>query len=236
MGEMRSALARIGKAIVLGLVATAAALAADLGVRTNGASRAAASGGRGDMDSYSSDMIPVSFFAGSSGPWRVDRIVSVRGEPLPPAARLERVEGRPSAQPAGCSWALRGVTSHARYAIAKEKAVLEAIQLGLGRPEATRAALIPIRKSSAWWALSQDERRAIFEESSHHIRVGLEYLPAVARRLYHSRELGEPFDFLTWFEFSEATATAFEVLTARLWDTEEWRFVEREVEIRVSLE
>ena len=31
--------------------------------------------------------------------------------------------------------------------------------------------------------------------------VGLDYLPGVARKLYHSRDLGEEFDFLTWFEF-----------------------------------
>jgi chlorite dismutase len=181
-------------------------------------------------------MVPVSFLAGSSGLWRVDRIVSVRGESLPPATRLERAEGGASSPAPVSAWALRGVTSHARYVTVTEKAALEAVQPALGRPEATRAALIPIRKSSAWWALSPDERRAIFEESSHHIRVGLEYLPAVARRLYHSRELGEPFDFLTWFEFSEAQATAFETLVGRLRQTDEWRFVEREVDIRLSRE
>ena len=188
------------------------------------------------MHSYSSEMVPVSFLAGSSGLWRVDRIVSVRGQSLPPATRLERVEGRASSPGSVVSWTLRGVTSHARYVTAIEKAALEAVQPVLGRPEATRAALIPIRKSSAWWALSQDERRAIFEEKSHHIRVGLEYIPAVARRLFHSRELGEPFDFLTWFEFSEAQATAFETLVGRLRETAEWRFVEREVDIRLALE
>jgi chlorite dismutase len=134
------------------------------------------------------------------------------------------------------SWALRGVTSHARYVTAREKAALEAAQPSLGRPEASRAALIPIRKTPAWWALAQDERRAILEENSHHIAVGLEYLPAVARRLYHGRELGEPFDFLTWFEFSPEHNTAFDNLLTRLRGTEEWRFVDREVEIRLVRE
>src|SRR2546428_7160638 len=32
------------------------------------------------------------------------------------------------------------------------------------------------------------------------------YLPAIARRLYHCRDLGEPFDFLTWFEYAPADA------------------------------
>lgn len=188
------------------------------------------------MDTYPADMVPVSFLAGPHGLWRIDRIVPVRGEPLAPAARLDRVEAPPSPPPAGSVWTLRGVTSHARYVTASEKAALEAVQPTLGRLEAVRAMLIPIRKSAAWWALPQDERRTLFEESSHHIRLGLEYLPAVARRLYHCRELGEPFDFLTWFEFSEANASAFDVLSGRLRETEEWRFVEREVEIRLSRE
>jgi chlorite dismutase len=98
----------------------------------------------------------------------------------------------------------------------------------------SRAALIPIRKTEAWWALAQDERRAIFEEQSRHIRVGLEYLPAVARRLHHSRELGEPFDFLTWFEYAPEHSESFEELVRRLRDAQEWRYVDREVNIRLT--
>jgi hypothetical protein len=62
----------------------------------------------------------------------------------------------------------------------------------------------------------------------------MEYLPAVARRLHHSRELGEPFDFLTWFEYAPENAEAFEELVCRLRSTAEWRYVEREVDIRAS--
>jgi len=104
----------------------------------------------------------------------------------------------------------------------------------LGRPEATEAALIPIRKVDAWWALSQDERRAIFEERSKHISTSLAYLPAVARCLHHGRDLGEPFDFLTWFEYAPGDAAAFEELVDRLRATEEWSYVEREVDIRLT--
>ncbi len=103
----------------------------------------------------------------------------------------------------------------------------------MGRPGATRAALIPVRKSEAWWDLPQDERRAIIERRSRHIALGLEYLPAIARRLHHSRDLGEPFDFVTWFEFAPAAADAFEELVGRLRATEEWGYVEREVDIRL---
>jgi hypothetical protein len=58
-------------------------------------------------------------------------------------------------------------------------------------------------------------------------------LPAVARRLYHARELGEPFDFLTWFEYAPSDASRFEELVAALRDSEEWRYVDREVDIRL---
>ena len=81
--------------------------------------------------------------------------------------------------------------------------------------------------------MPQDERRRIFEESSHHIATGLEYLPAIARRLHHGRDLGETFNFLTWFEFAPEHADAFEDLVDRLRLTEEWSYVEREIDIRL---
>jgi chlorite dismutase len=158
----------------------------------------------------------------------------VRGEALAAVDYLAVLEGRRASAPDGSAWALRGVTSHERYVTRAEHATLAARQPPLGRPETTRAALIPLRKTEAWWALSQDERRAVFEEHSHHIAVGLEYLPSVARRLHHCRDLGEPFDFLTWFEYAPSSAAAFEQLVARLRATEEWAFVEREIDLRLS--
>ena len=95
-----------------------------------------------------------------------------------------------------------------RYTERAEKEQLEAVQAALGRPEATCAALIPIKKSAAWWELTQEERRKIFEDKSHHIAGSLKYLPAIARQLYHCRDLGEPFDFLTWFEYAPEHADA----------------------------
>jgi chlorite dismutase len=99
---------------------------------------------------------------------------------------------------------------------------------------ATCAALIPISKSEAWWELTQDERRAIFEAHSRHIATGLEYLPAVARGLHHGRDLGGEFDFLTWFEFTPAHAELFQELVGQLRETEEWEYVDREVDIRLA--
>jgi len=50
----------------------------------------------------------------------------------------------------------------------------------------------------------------------------------------HSRDIGEPFDFLTWFEYAPHHSEAFEDLVRTLRNTEEWRFVDREVDIRLE--
>jgi hypothetical protein len=175
----------------------------------------------------------VTFVAAESGEWRIERILAIRGETLPPADALTRSEGPDFVAPPEAAWVLRGVRSNERYVESDEKRRLGAIQEGLGRETSLLATLIPICKSAAWWELAQDERRAIFEERSAHIALGLRYLPAIARRLYHGRDLGEPFDFLTWFEYAEADAAAFDELVGRLRETEEWRYVLREVEVRV---
>ncbi len=176
---------------------------------------------------------PFSFIGGSSGEWEVQSIASVTGEPLPLVQRLAVVNEHVQRLPDDARWCLRGVTSFERYVTSAERQAREARQPALGRVEATSAALIPVKKSPAWWRLTQDERRAIFEERSAHIQTGIQYLPAIARRLHHGYELGEPFDFLTWFEYSPANAEAFEELVQILRATEEWRYVEREVDIRL---
>jgi hypothetical protein len=175
------------------------------------------------------------FVAGNSGQWKMTNSVPIIGEGLPVTRRLDVVNRAVSELPAGAHWLLRGVTSNDRYVTRAEKDQLTANQPALGRAEANCAVLIPIRKNPKWWALTPDERRRIFEEHSHHTATGLKYLPAVARRLHHCRDLGtnEPFDFLTWFEFASADSSAFDRLLAELRATPEWTFVEREVEIRL---
>jgi hypothetical protein len=181
---------------------------------------------------YSANMYPITFLGGDSGAWTVERMHAVKGDELPRVTHLDTVAGT-DAGPRGAVWSLRGVAGHARYVEKREKVDLDGASPPLARPEATMGALIPIRKSAAWWALAQDERRAIFEGKSGHIRDTMKYLPRVARRLYHARDLGESFDFLTWFEFAPEHAGAFDELLAMLREREEWRYVEREVEIRV---
>jgi chlorite dismutase len=179
------------------------------------------------------------FRGGRSGAWRVTRFAAVRGASLAPTPALSVVHSLSIAlpiMPSPTSWRLAGVASHLRYTERPEKEQLVAVQAEIGRPEATYAALIPIKKSAAWWELTQEERRQIFEDRSHHIAASLKYLPAVARQLYHCRDFGEPFDFLTWFEYAPADADAFEELVRTLRATEEWRYVEREVDIRMERE
>jgi chlorite dismutase len=173
------------------------------------------------------------FAGGVDGPWRVERIDPVAGESLADVPRLSIVEGHVDAAASGAIWLLHGVTSHERYVTKHEHQLLAAAQPPLGRPEATRAALIPIRKSPQWWELAQDERRAILEEDSKHIETGMKYLPAIARRLHHCRDLGQPFDFLTWFEYAPGDAASFEELVRILRRSSEWSYVEREVDIRL---
>jgi len=159
---------------------------------------------------------------------------TLRGPDLSPAQRIDFVHADARDADAPASWVLHGVMSNVRYATRTEMGALKASQEPLGRPNARRAALIPIKKSAAWWELAQDERRAIFEETSHHTAIGLEYLPAIARQLFHCREIDEPFDFLTWFEYAPEHATEFENLVTRLRSTPEWSYVEREVDIRLE--
>lgn len=178
--------------------------------------------------------VPVLFVGGPSGQWLIESSRPVAGEPLPAATRLAVHETRTTRALEGACFALRGSTGHVRYVDRTDAQALAPVTPPLGRPEASRAALIPIRKSDTWWDLPQDERRAILEQRSRHISVGLKYLPMIARRLYHARELGEPFDFLTWFEYAPEHATLFEELVAALRASEEWHYVEREVDLRLQ--
>ena len=175
-----------------------------------------------------------SFMGGDTGLWRVTEMEVIAGEPLPAARRLAIASGSETPSDPQAAWVLRGITSNERYVVREERSQIVAKLLGLGRPEATCAALISIRKSEAWWALTQDERLSIFKEQSNHTKIGLQYFPELARRLHHCRDLSEnePFDFLTWFEYAPAEEAKFNKLVAGLRAIPEWKYVEREVDMR----
>ena len=121
------------------------------------------------------------FAGGQSGSWLVDSMVCVAGEPMTSVSRLSIMSPCAAQLPDGASWLLRGITSNERYVVREEKTALVGKQENLGRKASTRAALIPIRKKAAWWALPQDERREIFEARSHHIAIGME-VPSGSRK------------------------------------------------------
>ncbi len=173
------------------------------------------------------------FRGGSTGQWEVIKMQTITGDPLQAVTHLD-IQPASAQAPGDHLWILKGLISNLRYTEKHEKDSLVAIQEDLGRAHATCAALIPLRKSETWWLLAQDERRAIFEKQSHHTQTGLKYLPAIARKLYHCRDLGGPFDFLTWFEYAPSHSDAFEELVASLRSTEEWTYVDREIDIRLK--
>lgn len=172
------------------------------------------------------------FIGGKTGDWKVIKTTTLAGDALPKVAYIDKIQSSLLNRFEG-EWSLKGLISNLRYTQKDEKAQLESKQPDLGRKKATCAALIPIRKNAAWWNLAQDERKNIMEKQSKHMHHGMKYLPAIARQLFHSRDINEPFDFLTWFEFAPEDEPAFNELLSILRKSEEWKYVEREIDIRM---
>jgi len=178
----------------------------------------------------------TTFVGGGTGSMLVISQNTISGPPIANVDAVEMIPGVASEVPAGAAWSLHGVTSNDRYTTRTEKTELVGKQAPVGRPEATRAALFLLRKRAEWWALTQDERRAVLEAESHHIAIGMRYLPAVARLLLHCRDLDQqaPFDFIGYLDFAPESEAAFDEMIMRLRATAEWSFMEREIEIRLS--
>lgn len=197
--------------------------------------------------------IPIGFTPGETG--RLDRYLirevrSIRGEApsnLWRGAGLARLE---SASPirflsgghkgSSDGFPLQGVVQHLHYTCRNERAELEKIS----RPELaasveTTAVLIPVGKSPAWWAMSQDERQILFKKTDRHEGhhgIGRRYADRIFRRLYHARYIdpAAPYDFLTYFEFNEADAPEFRKMISELRDVKrnpEWLYVDFEYEV-----
>lgn len=174
---------------------------------------------------------PIVFNGGARGNWKVMKQGAIKGAGLAGVTFIERGAKVDTT----ASWVLSGVTSNLRYTNASEKKVLDATPSVLAKRGATCAALIPITKSAEWWAMAQDERRAVLEDKSRHIAIGSEYLSVVSRQLVHCRDQpGASFDFLTWFEFKPEDESRFDELLKKLRATPEWGFIEREVELRLE--
>jgi chlorite dismutase len=175
-----------------------------------------------------------SFVGGNDGAWQVTSNRAIIGEPLESVQMIDMINLPAVELKIDSVWVLQGFISNLRYTERAEVTQLRAKQEGLSRPNCMCAAMIPIKKNAEWWAMAQDERRAIFEEQSHHTGIGLGYLPEIARQLHHSRDLGELFDFITWFEFAPEHTVMFDKLLLQLRSSKEWQYVEREIDIRLQ--
>ena len=171
------------------------------------------------------------YIGGLTGSWHVTKATTLSGTPLKAATHVEVTNGSAGRPTAGSAWVLRGVISTTRYVTREERNPFQAFQMK--STETACAALIPIRKSAAWWNLARDERREMIEARSRHIATALRFLPAIARRLLHGRDLGEPFDVVTWFEYAPRDVAIFDDLAGALRSSEEWQYVEREIDIRL---
>jgi hypothetical protein len=172
-----------------------------------------------------------SFVGGETGRWQVTQMTTLMGEPLPLAACLDVREDHVLYLPAGGSWILRGRTSSDRYTTTAEREPQTAVQPPLNRKHATCGALISVKRSESWRTLTQEESRSLQDETS---RITMRYVPAIASRTYYGYELGENFDVLMWFEFAPDDADTFDYVLYQLRETTEWRYVEREIEIRLT--
>ena len=176
----------------------------------------------------------ISFKGGTGGQWNITSMNTLAGIPLEKAQKLHITTNGHADISTPATWTLKAFISNLRYTTRAEKTDLDKRNRGLGLPEYNCSALIPIKKSDEWWLLTQDERRKIFEEDSRHIQISAGYLSAISRQLHHCRDLGEAFDFITWFEFSSEHIDQFNELTERLRKTEEWKYVVREIDIRLE--
>lgn len=160
--------------------------------------------------------------------WTVDSISLITVPAVPLFKYLNVV---PAGSEEG-TWKISGARSNLRYTERAERDQLQSYAISDDRGKSC-AAMILISKSDAWWDLSQDERRDIFERSSRHIAIGMDYVHAISRTLYHARDLQQAFDFVTWFEFAPQQIDLFEQLLGRLREAEEWRYVTRELDVRM---
>jgi chlorite dismutase len=176
----------------------------------------------------------ISFVGSDQGAWDIAAIERISGNPINMASRLSILKQNVSPGEFGnVGWIFKAVISNIRYTTRSEKTELDRDGRGLNQPEFDCAVMIPIKKSDTWWAMTQDERRKVFEEDSRHIAMSMPYLPFISRQLHHSRDLGEEFDFITWFEFSSVHVHAFDKLCSTLRRSKEWEFVTRESEVRL---
>ena len=166
--------------------------------------------------------------------YRVNAVEVIKGPtpPLPqPGWELHRIEAAtpPAAsspvQFQGETGAAQYTDPNAPYAAANGLAALPA------DANPVLAVIIPLRKTAAWYALNQDQRKALIPA---HVDVGVPFIKTIHRRLFHSRAFSKDYDFITYFEFRASDETRFRQLCQALRDPKrnpEWTYIDRDFEV-----
>ncbi len=173
------------------------------------------------------------YVGGTSGPWEVTQLLVRRGDPLSHVSHVGIINGRLNRTPAGTAWILSGVVRNTRHVTREEFVPPGACRIAGNSPVSTCAALIPIRRSPEWWQLGRESRRDLLNPPSRRPPRGLRYLSTMIRKWQHRRDLSEQFDCLAWFEYEPRDSAAFDDLLADWRASEEWKFVDRECDIRL---
>ena len=186
------------------------------------------------MGQQNNDNMIFRFIGNHIGEYSIASQVTITGLSLPRTNYLSisTVENNIPQEINFDSWVIDGIKSNLRYTTQKEKIELES-STGSNFSRSYISCMIPIKKSDAWWNLAQDERREIIEEQSKHFSIGLKYMQAIERTLYHSKDLNQAFDFVTWFNFYPENESLFNELVHALRESLEWTFVTREIDFRM---
>lgn len=173
------------------------------------------------------------YVGGTFGAWEVTQLLSRRGDPLPQVTHVDIINGRLNRTPAGTAWILSGVVRNTRQVTREEFVPPGTSRTVCNFPAPTCAALIPIRRSLEWWQLDREARREMLNPPIKPPLRGLRHLSALIRDWQHRRDLSEQFDCLAWFEYEPRDSAAFDDLLADWRASEEWKFVDRECDIRL---
>jgi hypothetical protein len=138
------------------------------------------------------------------------------GSPSPWNPRLDVAAGSVSPQPLGTKWLLRGITSNERYVVREERIVswrssqVWVEQGHLCRPD-------PYPEKPLMVGTGSRRTPEDFEEQSRHSHWA-PISPCCGPSSPPLWDLGEsePFDFLTWFEYSPSDEPGFNRLLAEL--------------------
>lgn len=170
------------------------------------------------------------YIGGTTGEWQVTNLSSPFGAPVPPVPRVDVVSGQLKRVAPGTSWILSGVVQNTRYVTREEAPAPKKQPFGGVPSEPTCAALIAVHRSPEWWQLGHAARWEIQQAHSH--PRGLQLLSAMIRN-WHGRDLSSQFDCVTWFEYEPRDSASFDDLVAVWRASEEWKFVDREFDLRL---